>query len=153
MQYYKFAHIVAMFGAVTLFIGGEVIFSGVARTGDVRALRRAGGVVKKTDNVGIILFLLGIGLGFLTAWKGQFDFTAGWLVISYVLVGLVLVAGFGYFVPRSERIMRAAEASPDDAPSPELARLLDPKLEVVIMALDISLYGTIIYMMVVKPFR
>jgi MFS family permease len=152
MVWLKFLHIACMFGTVTLFVGGEVILAGVARSGDVRAFRRVGAVTKRTDGIAILLLLAGIGFGFAAAVTGHFDLTAGWLIAAYVLVGVVFALGFGYFTPRYERIMKAAEASPDDAPSEELARLLDPRKELLVMVLDLALWGSIVYVMVAKPF-
>jgi uncharacterized membrane protein SirB2 len=152
MVWLKVLHIVCMFGTVTLFVGGEVILAGVARSGDVRAVRRVGAVTKTTDAVAVLLLVAGIGFGFATALTGHFDLTAGWLIAADVLVAVVFVAGFGYFTPRYERMMKAAEASPDDAPSEELARLLDPRKELFVMVFDIALWASIIYVMVAKPF-
>ncbi len=152
MVWLKFLHIVCMFGTVTLFVGGEVVLAGVARSGDVRALRRVGAVTKRTDGIAILLLLAGIGFGLAAAVTGHFDLTAGWLIAAYVLVGVVFAMGFGYFTPRYERMMKAAEASPDDAPSEELARLLDPRMELLVILFDVALWGAIIYVMVAKPF-
>jgi uncharacterized membrane protein SirB2 len=148
----KFLHIVCMFGTVTLFIGGEVMLAGVARSGDVRAFRRVGAVTKKTDTVAILLLLAGVGFGLATAVTGHIDLTAGWLITAYVLVGVVFAVGLAYFTPRYERMMKAAEASPDDAPSEELARLIDPGKELAVMVFDIALWAAIVYVMVAKPF-
>jgi hypothetical protein len=109
-------------------------------------------VTKKTDAVGVLLFVAGIAFGIATALTGHIDLTAGWLITAYVLVGLAFALGFGFFTPRYERMMRAAEASPDDAPSEELARLLDPRTETAIILFDIVLWGSLIYVMVAKPF-
>jgi hypothetical protein len=149
---FKFLHIVLMFSAVTLFIGGEVIFAGVARSGDVRAMKRVGAVTRKADSVGLASLVLGVGAGFLTATTGHFDLTARWLIIAYVLVGIIFAVGLFVFTPRFERIMKAAEASPDDAPSPELARLLDPRTERLVMVVDVALWASMIFIMVRKPF-
>jgi uncharacterized membrane protein SirB2 len=148
----KFLHIVCMFGTVTLFVGGEVILAGVARSGDVRAFRRVGAVTKKTDTAAVLLLVAGIGFGIATALTGHLDLTAGWLITAYVLVGLVFALGLGFFTPRYERMMKAAEASPDDAPSEELARLIEPRTEITIMVFDVALWASIIYVMVAKPF-
>jgi uncharacterized membrane protein SirB2 len=152
MVWLKVLHIVCMFGTVTLFVGGEVFLAGVARSGDIRAFRRVGAVTKRTDTIAVLLLLAGIGFGLATAVTGHFDLTAGWLITAYVLVGVVFVVGFGYFTPRYERLMKAAEASPDDKPSEELARLLDPRKELFVMLFDVALWGAIIYVMVAKPF-
>lgn len=48
--------------------------------------------------------------------------------------------------------MKAAETSPDDAPSEELAQLIRPRTERAIMVFDIALCASIIFVMVRKPF-
>ena len=152
MLTFKFLHIVLMFSAVTLFIGGEVIFAGVARSGDVRAMKRVGAVTRKADSVGLASLILGVGAGFLTATTGQFDLTARWLILAYVLVAIIFAVGLLVFTPRFERIMKAAEASPADAPSQELARLIDPRTERLVMVVDVALWASMIFVMVRKPF-
>lgn len=151
-SYLKFLHIVAMFGAVTLFVGGGVVLSGVARTANVPAIRRVVAVTKRTDVIGVVLLIAGVGFGVGTAWVGEFDFFQTWLILAYVLVGIIFLTGALYHGPHGERLGKAAEASPDDAPSEELARLLNPRREAVIMVVDTLLWISIIFLMVVKPF-
>ncbi len=40
MTFWKFLHIAAMFGAVSIFVGQGVLSAAIASTGDVRAIRR-----------------------------------------------------------------------------------------------------------------
>jgi uncharacterized membrane protein SirB2 len=147
----KFLHILTMFATVTLFVGGEVILTAVARTRDVGALRRVAAITKRTDGLGILLLLVGVALGILTAVTGQFDLTAPWLIIAYVLVGILIATGIFYFAPQTKRLAEALEASGDRF-SPELAQLLDPRREMVVLVLDVALWSALIYVMVVKPF-
>jgi uncharacterized membrane protein SirB2 len=147
----KFLHILTMFATVTLFVGGEVILTAVARTRDVGALRRVAAITKRTDGIGILLFLMGVALGILTAVTGQFDLTAPWLIIAYVLVAILIVTGIFYFTPQTKRLAEALDASGDRF-SPELEQLLDPRRQMVVVVLDVALWSALIYLMVVKPF-
>lgn len=151
-SYLKFLHILSMFGAVSLFLGGEAILGATTRSMDVRAIRRVARTTKITDNIGIVLFLVGVGFGVGTAWVGDFDFFQPWLIIAYALAGLVVVEGFVYFEPHGARLRAAADQSPDEAPSEELARLINPRRETIIMVQDTLLWASIIFVMVVKPF-
>jgi hypothetical protein len=40
MTVWRFLHIAAMFAAVSVFLGQGLLSAGIARTGDVRAIRR-----------------------------------------------------------------------------------------------------------------
>lgn len=152
MSIYKFLHIFFMFGAVTMFIGGEVMLAMAGRARDVPAIRRLAHITEKTDGIGILMFVLGIGAGFVTAATGNIDFTAPWLIIAYVLVGALLLAGPLFFLPRGKRLIAAADASPVDTPSPQLSALIDPGKMRAVMIVDIAVWTSVIFVMVVKPF-
>lgn len=151
MVAFKFLHILTMFATVTLFVGGEVILTAVARSRDVGTLRRVVAITSKTDGVGLVLFLAGIGFGLVTALLGGLDLTAPWLVIAYVLVGILILSGVLYFLPYGSRVAKALEASPDRF-SPELERLFEPRRQIVTVVLDVIVWAVLIFVMVVKPF-
>jgi hypothetical protein len=151
MVYLKFFHILLMFAAVSIFVGGELYLMGVERAREVPAIRRANAVGKRLDPVGGAAFLIGVGLGIATAVVGPFDLTQGWLILAYVLAALILAIGLGYWTPRARRIEEAAAASPDDAPSPELVALLERPVDRVMVGVDLLLWAGIIFVMVVKP--
>ena len=65
--------------------------------------------------------ILGLILGIITAINGNLDLTQNWLIIAYVLYVAIMALGIGYWTPRSKKVLAAAEASPDDQMSPELA--------------------------------
>lgn len=152
MELWKFLHIVAMFAAVSIFVGQGWLEAVVARSGDVRALRR---VLLAEDRFGPIgggIFLLGIAFGFVAAVVGGFNLTQTWLVIGYVLAATILVLAFAYHIPTANRLKALADASPDDAPSPELRAAIYAPLGLVVSLLDGLLWVAVIFVMVFKPF-
>lgn len=152
MVAFKVLHILLMFGTVTMFIGGEAVLYGAVRARDVAAIRRIAHITERNDIIGVVMFLLGIGAGLATAATGNFDFTKPWLIIAYVLVAGLLIAGGTFFSPRAKKLVAAADASPTEAPSPELDALIDVKQWATILVVDVMVWATIVYLMVAKPF-
>src|SRR5919106_2967237 len=93
---WKFLHISCMFGAVSIFVGQGMLTGVVARSGDVRALRRVLAAADRFGPFGGGLFLLGIVLGFVAAIVGDLDLTQAWLVIGYALTLFIIVTAFVY---------------------------------------------------------
>jgi uncharacterized membrane protein len=151
-EYLKFLHILAMFTAVSLFVGGEFYLSSIGRSRDVRAIRRGYEAGKTLDTVGIVAAILGLVFGIITALNGHLDLTQTWLILAYVLFAAIMAMGMAYWTPRSKRILEAAEASPEDAPSPALQALLERPSDRVWMIVDLALWAGIIFVMVIKPF-
>jgi hypothetical protein len=152
MTVWRFLHIAAMFAAVSVFLGQGLLSAGIARTGDVRAIRRALAAEARFQPAGGALFLLGIVFGFVTALTGEFDLTAPWLLIAYGLVVVVLATGIVYHGPRGRKLKALAEASPENEPSEALRALIDAPSARVVTAVDGLLWLALIYVMVVKPF-
>ena len=152
MVVWKFLHIAAMFGAVSIFVGQGMLSAGIARTGDVRAIRRALAAEARFQPAGVFLFLLGIVLGVVTALTGEFDLTAPWLLISYGLVAVTLVVGIAYHGPRGKKLQALAEASSENELSGPLRAAINAPTARVVVAVDSLIWLAIIYMMVVKPF-
>jgi hypothetical protein len=125
VTFWKFLHIASMFAAVSIFVGQGMLSGLVARSGDVRALRRVLSIEDRFAPVGGGIFLLGIVFGFITAISGDLDLTATWLVIGYVLAAAIFVTGFAYHMPYATKLKAAAEASPGDRASNELRALVD----------------------------
>jgi hypothetical protein len=152
MTFWKFLHIASMFLAVSIFVGQGMLSGVVARSGDVRAIRRVLAAEDRFGPVGGGIFLLGIVFGFVTAIAGDFDLTATWLVIGYVLAAIILLTAFAYHVPYATKLKSAAEASPDDRPSDELRALIDAPSARWVNAFDGAVWLALIYTMVAKPF-
>jgi uncharacterized membrane protein len=150
--FWKFLHIASMFLAVSIFVGQGMLSGAVARSGDVRALRRVLAAEDRFAPLGGGVFLLGILFGFVTAIVADFDLTQTWLVIGYVLAALILVTAFVYHIPTATKLKALADASPDDAPSAELRAFVDAPIGRVVNVIDGVLWLALIYVMVAKPF-
>jgi uncharacterized membrane protein SirB2 len=111
---WKFLHIVAMFLAVSIFVGQGMLSGAVARSGDVGALRRVLSAEDRFAPVGGAMYLLGIVFGFITAITADFDLTQTWLVISYIIAAFILVNGVTYHRTQAEKLKAAVEAGDGD---------------------------------------
>jgi uncharacterized membrane protein len=151
-EFWKFAHIAAMFVAVSIFVGQGMLEGAVARSGDVRALRRVLAAEDRFAPIGGGIFLLGIALGFVTVFAGGFDLTQPWLLIGYVLAAIILINAFAYHIPTANKLKTLAAESPDDAPSPPLRAAIDAPIGPVMNVFDGVVWLAIIFVMVVKPF-
>ena len=150
--FWKFLHISSMFLAVSIFVGQGMLSGTVARSGDVRAIRRVLAAEDRFAPLGGGVFLLGIVFGFVTAIVGDFDLTQTWLVIGYVLAALILVTAFVYHIPTATKLKALADASPGDEPSAELRAFVDAPIGRVVNVIDGVLWLALIYVMVAKPF-
>ena len=148
---WKFLHIGAMFLAVSIFVGQGMLSGAVARTGDVRAVRRILGAEDRFAPIGGAMFLLGVVFGFLTAITSDFDLTETWLLIGYALALFILVNGLTYHRAQAEKLKAAAAAGSEDQPSEELRALAGASSVVVMNAIDGIAWLAIIYVMVAKP--
>src|SRR5688572_14155151 len=149
---WKFLHIAAMFVAVSIFVGQGMLSGAVARSGDVRAVRRILAAEDRFAPIGGGLFLLGIVFGFITAITSDFDLTQTWLLIGYALSLFILVNGLTYHRTQAEKLKAAAAAGAEDRPSDELRALAGAPSGVVMNVIDGLAWLAIIYVMVAKPF-
>ena len=149
---WKFLHIACMFVAVSIFVGQGMLSGAVARSGDVRALRRVLAVEDRFAPIGGAMFLLGVVFGFLTAITGDFDLTQTWLLIGYALALFILVNGVTYHRSHAEKLKAAAAASPDDQPSDELRAIAGAPSVAVMNTIDGIAWLAVIYVMVANPF-
>jgi uncharacterized membrane protein len=149
---WKFLHIAFMFVAVSIFVGQGMLSGAVARSGDVRALRRVLASEDRFAPIGGAIFLLGVVFGFLTAITSDFDLTQTWLLIAYALTVFILVTGLTYHRSQAEKLKAAATASPDDQPSDELRAIAGAPSVAVMNTIDGLAWLAIIYVMVAKPF-
>lgn len=154
MLVWKTLHVLSMVTMVTLFIGAEIFYAAALLRRDVGALAWVQRTVEQTF-VGFIALggiLLGIIFGLITAATGGLDFTAGWLIVAYVLVA-------GFFVNAAllgTRIVRAAQeaiaAEEAGRPLEEVTFDLAANRGVVLVAINAVLFVAIITDMVLKPF-
>src|SRR5205809_7462824 len=104
VDFWKFGHIAAMFAAVSIFVGQGMLEGAVARSGDVRALRRVLAAEDRFAPVGGGIFLLGIAFGLIAAIVGGFNLTQVWLVIGYLLAAIILINAFAYHIPTANKL-------------------------------------------------
>ena len=149
---WKFLHIAAMFAAVSIFVGQGMLSGAVARSGDVRAVRRILAAEDRFAPLGGGLFLLGIVFGFIAAITSDFDLTETWLLIGYALALFILVNGLTYHRMQAEKLKAAAAAGSEDQPSDELRALAGAPSGVAMNVIDGLAWLAIIYVMVAKPF-
>jgi hypothetical protein len=152
VEFWKFAHIAAMFVTVSIFVGQGMLEGVVARSGDVRALRTVLAAEERFTPIGGGIFLLGIVFGVVAALTGGFDLTQPWLILGYVLTAVILVLAFAYHAPTSNRLKALAAASTDDRPSAELQRAIDRPVARWMNVVDGLVWLGVIFVMVVKPF-
>lgn len=148
----KYLHIVTLFFGVALAISGEIVVRRIAATLDVRAIRTTVARVKPISGPIATAFLfVGVGFGFAAALAGQFDLLRPWLIGAYVAFVAAAVIGITITDPWVVRLERAAAASPDDEPSPELrAVVADARARFGTWAL-MGLIAVLVFLMVVKP--
>jgi uncharacterized membrane protein len=136
---------------VDLRRAGGCLSGVVARTGDVRAMRRILTAEDRFAPIGGGILLLGLISGFVTAIVGDFDLTQPWLLIAYGLVAYILLTAFLYHAPQAAKLKAAVEASPDQETSEELRALARAPLGNVVNAIDGLAWLGVIFVMVTKP--
>ena len=151
MQIFIFLHIVTMFTAVTMGYGPAVLMVTANRARDVPALR---GIMRASYRMERLIgptFILGAVLGLVAAYTNGYDLLAGWLVIAYFLFVVAAITPVVLTGPWLRKVAAAADASADDAPSPELTRLLTAPRYVLAVLFDVGIIVLFIADMVFKP--
>jgi hypothetical protein len=148
----KFLHIAAMFCAVGVSVGTDLMAHRIAGTGDVRSIRTFFAQSRRLVMLMPVLFLTGLGLGLLTAWTGALNLFAPWLVIAYILFALTLALHATVGARWFRRMDELAIASPDERPSGELlATALAPSARYLTWY-TIAMVVFFVFLMVTKPF-
>lgn len=150
MLTWKALHVLAMFLTAVFFDGPTFAFWWAVRRRDLAMLRGVQAMVKRSDMLGGISLVAGIGFGIATGLAGGIDFTAPWLILAYVMLGIVILTGAVLFPMWYARIEKAAEES-GNAFSPQLEVLLRDPRTVALAILPAGLFLAIIYVMVAKP--
>jgi len=148
----KFLHIAAMFCAVGVSIGTDMMAHRVAGTGDVRSIRTFFAQARQLVRLMPILFLTGLALGLLTALSGALNLLAPWLVIAYVLFGLTLALHATIGARWFRRMDELATASPEDHASPDLLAVASSPSARYLTWYTIAMIVFFVFLMVTKPF-
>jgi len=148
----KFLHIAAMFCAVGVSIGTDMMAHRVAGTGDVRSIRTFFAQARQLVMLMPILFLTGLALGLLTALSGALNLLAPWLLIAYVLFGLTLALHATIGARWFRRMDELAIASPEDQASLDLLAVANSPSARYLTWYTIAMIVFFVFLMVTKPF-
>ena len=147
---FKFLHIALMFAAVAGSVFPEVVLHLVANTREPRTIATVAHVAERIGKVLPAFFIGGAVFGLLAAWTGEMNFTALWLLATYVLFVSAFVTGIFFSDPWVARLRTAAVAS-GDAPTAELSTVVDePRAKLASGWLMFTIV-VIIGLMVFKP--
>lgn len=147
---FKFLHIATMFTAVAGTVFPEVVLHLVANTREPRTIATVAHLAERIGKVIPVFFGGGAIFGLLAALTGELDFTAPWLLATYVLFVLAVVTGLLFSDPWVARLRTAAVAS-GDAPSPELSAVIDEPRAKIASAWLMLTVVVVIFLMVFKP--
>jgi len=147
---FKFLHIAFMFSAVAMTVIPEVVLHFVANTRDTRTISTMSHLAERIGKVVPVFFVGGAIFGLLAAWTGEMDFTAPWLIVTYVLFVTAIVIGFLFTDPWVARLKKAAAAS-GDATSAELETVIVESKAKIASASLMLITLVIIALMVFKP--
>jgi hypothetical protein len=157
MLIFKMLHVLAMFAAVTLLVGEALLYGRVVWQRDVGGLAAVRRLLRgrTVTFIGVGLFFIGIGFGFLTALTGSFDFFDGWLIAAYVLVIVLILSNATPWVQRLMDVgTEAIEAEAGQRPREEVVQGIEGLRTgfLVVVAVNILLFAALIADMVLKPF-
>jgi len=148
----KFLHIAAMFCAVGVSVGTDIMAHRIAGTGDVRSIRTFFVQARQLVMLMPILFLTGLALGLVTAVSGALNLLAPWLVIAYILFALTLALHATIGARWFRRMDALAVASPDAQASPELLAEARAPSARYLTWYTIAMVIFFVFLMVTKPF-
>ena len=147
----KVLHISFVFGGIALIYGTEILLHRIGRSGDTRSIRTAFGMAKPVATLGPVIFWVGIGFGITAAVVNGYNLLAPWLLATYVLVAVLMLAGLTITVPWMNRVGALAAAAPDGAASPELTAALHDRRATVLLYVSVVVDVAIVALMVFKP--
>jgi uncharacterized membrane protein len=145
-------HVLAGFAAVALLVVPGGMLVAASRSRDVAFIRRIFALGAFHGKIGGPLAILTGLLGFAVAGATGTPLGAGWLIATYVAYVLMLIIGIGYHMRWEIRVLKLAQASAADVPSPELAAAIDDPLSIPMLWVSGLLWIAIVYLMVAKPF-
>src|SRR4029079_8703018 len=141
-----------MFTAVALTIGPTIVLRRIGKSGDVPTIRRSFAMAGPIIKVAPALYGLGAALGIIAIFTNGFDPFQPFLLTAYVLFVVATAVGIRFNAPWFQRVAETSAASPDAAPSPELAAALDAPVARFLDWFDPLIILLFIFDMVVKPF-
>jgi len=146
-----FFHVLFVIVAFGLTTGVGIALAAIGRSADVRAIRTGVRAGRPLTTAGGTILIVGILFGFASAVKLGFPLNSPWLTSAYIMALALLILGPGFFLPWQRRLLKAAEASPDDQPSAELLAIANGRAAAIVGPITGLLWIGLIYVMVVKP--
>ncbi len=144
----KFLHVAAVIAVFSIQIASDLYFQRVTASGSTEAVAKLGAAIRKRGFVEAVIFEIAVVLGLLTAIFGGFNLLAPWLLMSYAVIAIVLVFAITYAARPFSAILEAAEAGDAEA----MARAASAPGRRFALGVGVSLYGLLVFLMVVKPF-
>ena len=151
MRILVFLHVLAMFGAVSVAGGGDLVLRRIAQTRDVRAIRTAFDVYGRIARQIPVLFGIGLIFGLVAILVEAFNPFAPWLLLAYPLFIAGMLVGYLGIGRWGDRVFAAASASGDSASAELEAAVTDWRGHVALIALW-ALIAAIVFVMIIKPF-
>jgi hypothetical protein len=155
MDVTKALHVLSMFAAVTVFLGGEFLYSWTVWRRDVRGLAWVSRTLETQLHIpvfGLGFLAAGIVFGLLTALTDGFDVLDGWLVAAYGLVALFLVVSALIGVPLKRLADKAVDADAGQRPVDDVVQDMAASSAVFFFPVNTAIFAAIILDMVLKPF-
>jgi uncharacterized membrane protein len=146
---FKFLHVVAAVAVISIQLSSDLYFQRVARSGSTEAVVRLGDAIRSRNFVEGLIFEIAVVLGIVTAFVGGFNFLAPWLLLAYADVVIAILIGIFFAAAPFSAILDAARAG--DAAAMAVA-VAAPRRRAM-LAIAIFLYGSLFFLMVVKPFQ
>ena len=148
---------IAIHAILGIFAFGALQFPGmyfaqIAASGNVGAIRQAFPIAQTRGKIFGPLTIVVALLGIWVAVQHGIPLTTGWLVASYVTYAIMLIVGLGFHSRWEAKINALAQASPLDAPSPELQAAINDPLEKTLKWVSAVGWIVLFYFMIAKPF-
>jgi uncharacterized membrane protein len=90
--------------------------------------------------------------GIWVAFQMGIPLNTGWLIASYIVFVLLFIIGVGFHARWEVKVLALAQASPLDAPTPELMTAIHDPLEAALHWVSVALWIALFYFMIAKPF-
>jgi hypothetical protein len=152
MRIFVFLHVLSMITAVAVSYTPAFLGHRAVATRHVPTIRAVFSTVNVLGPFIPIFFFTGLGFALIAIFTGGLNPLRPWLLIAYVLFAIGIFDGVRFHGPYAQAVGVAAEASPDNAPSPELNRAMDNPAETFTYWLDYAVIIGLIFDMIIKPF-
>jgi predicted integral membrane protein DUF2269 len=145
-------HVLLAFAAVAFLLVPGYLLAAVAKTDDVKSIRRIFSVGVFHGRVGGIIAVFTAIFGLAAAPFYGIPYSARWMIASYVLFAALVAIGIGYHARWEMRVLALANQSPADAPSAQLHAAAHDRRGPVMAWISSLLFVAIIYLMIARPF-